>query len=194
VVPDHVFIRTGAALAIDAVRQCADLGVKVATVMADGFVDGHGASRCARLRAVLEGSDLRLLGPSSLGVAAVGEGFALTANAAFGEPGLEGGGVFVASQSGSAMGALLSRGKEMGVGFRGMVSTGNELDLTLGEICLASVDDPRVESYALFLENLGGADDLRAFARAAAARGKPVLAYKLGRTDAGARLAVSHTG
>ena len=118
----------------------------------------------------------------------------LTANAAFAEPDLRPGGVFVASQSGSAIGALASRGTEMGIGFRSLVSTGNELDLTLGEICRAAVDDPQVTSFALFLENIAGADDLREFAIAAAAHGKPVIAYKLGRSDAGAQLAVSHTG
>ncbi|MEU6748275.1 acetate--CoA ligase family protein [Spirillospora sp. NPDC046719] len=196
VVPDHVLILTGADQAVEAVRECAGLGVRVATILADGFVDGSadGPRRRAELRRILDGSDLRLLGPSSLGVAAPGSRFAFTANAAFAEPDLDDGGVFVASQSGSAIGALLSRGKEMGIGFRGMVSTGNEIDLTLGEICLASVDDPRVRSYALFLENLTAAEDLRAFARAAAERGKPVLAYKLGRTEAGADLAVGHTG
>ena len=68
------------------------------------------------------------------------------------------------------------------------------MDLTLGEICRAAVDDPQVTSFALFLENIAGADDLREFAIAAAAHGKPVIAYKLGRSDAGAQLAVSHTG
>ncbi|MFV2179212.1 acetate--CoA ligase family protein [Actinomadura sp. LOL_016] len=196
VVPDHVMILTGADQALETIRECADLGVRVATVIADGFTGGSGDGdrRRAELRRVLDDSDLRLLGPSSLGVAVPGRRYALTANAAFAEPDLEEGGVFVASQSGSAIGALLSRGKEMGIGFSGMVSTGNALDLTLGEICLATVDDPRVRSYALFLENLAAADDLRSFARAAAERGKPVLAYKLGRTDAGAELAVGHTG
>ncbi|WP_396043572.1 hypothetical protein [Aeromicrobium sp. UC242_57] len=122
------------------------------------------------------------------------DGFTLTANAAFAEPDLPSGNVFVASQSGSAIGALASRGKEMGVGFRGLVSTGGELDLTLGEICLSTVDDPAIESYALFMENITGAGHLRSFARAAAERGKPVMAYKLGRSAEGAGLAVSHTG
>ena len=196
VVPDHVFVLTAADAAIETVRECAGLGVKVATVMADGFLDADpaGRRRRAELRGILDRASLRLLGPASLGVATVGDGLMLTANAAFAEASLLDGSIFVASQSGSAIGALLSRGKEMGIGFRCMASTGGELDLTLGEICLASVDDPRIESYAIFIENITGADDLRSFARAAAERGKPVLAYKLGRSDAGARLAVSHTG
>jgi acetate---CoA ligase (ADP-forming) len=51
-----------------------------------------------------------------------------------------------------------------------------------------------VTSFALFLENIAGADDLREFGLAAAEQRKPVIAYKLGRSEAGARLAVSHTG
>ena len=195
-VPDHVLVLTPADAAVAAVGQCARLGVPVATVVADGFLDGDRAGRDRRraLRHILDGSSLRLLGPGSLGVVNLHDRMALTGNAAFREPDLPAGDVFVASQSGSALGALLSRGAEMGLGFRSMVSTGAEFDLTLGEICAASVDDPLIASYALFIENITGADDLAAFARAAAGRGKPVVAYKLGRSDAGARLAVSHTG
>jgi acyl-CoA synthetase (NDP forming) len=196
VVPDHVFVVTAADAAVETVRECADLGVKVATVLADGFRDGDpgGPQRRAQLCRILAGSATRLLGPGSLGVAAIGNGLALTANAAFAEADLPDGSIFVASQSGSMIGALLSRGKEMGIGFRCMAATGGELDLTLGEICLSSADDSLIQSYALFLENIAAAGDLRAFASAAAERGKPVLAYKLGRSRVGARLSVSHTG
>jgi acyl-CoA synthetase (NDP forming) len=195
-VPDHVFVMTAADAAITAVEQSVAAGVRVVTLMSDGFVDADpgGAERRWRLRDIVDGSGTRLLGPSSLGVATIGDGMMLTANAAFADPDLQPGGVFVASQSGSAIGALASRGTEMGIGFRSLVSTGNELDLTCGEICRAAVDDPQVSSFALFLENITGAADLSDFAVAAAERGKPVMAYKLGRSDAGARLAVSHTG
>lgn len=195
-VPDHVLIVTGASAAVGAVHACAELGVPVATVIADGFVGQEPESRYLRgeLTEILAGSSLRLLGPSSLGVANLQRRMALTGNAAFADDALPAGDVFVASQSGSALGALLSRGAEMGLGFASMVSTGNEIDLSLGEICLAAVDDPQVASFALFLENLTHAEHLAAFARAAAERGKPVVAYKLGRSDAAAELAQSHTG
>jgi acyl-CoA synthetase (NDP forming) len=196
IVPDHVYILTSADTALDTLRECAHLGVAVAAVLADDFLDTHpdGVRRRAELAAIVAGSSLRVLGPGSLGVATPASGFTLTANAAFADAGLPAGDIFVASQSGSAIGALLSRGQDMGLGFRGLVATGGELDLTLGEICLAAVDDPGTASFALFLENITGAQSLRAFALAAAAAGKPVLAYKLGRSAAGADLARSHTG
>ncbi|MGX4694434.1 acetate--CoA ligase family protein [Streptomyces sp. JNUCC 63] len=195
-VPDHVFVLTGTDPAIEAARECARIGVPVVTIMADGFVGGSSASRrrMAALEEIASDGRTRILGPSSLGVVSTAQHLVLTANAAFSEPLPAGGGIFAASQSGSAIGALASRGKDAGIAFHTMISTGSEVDLSLGEVCLASVDDPGVTSYVLFLENLRHAGDLAAFARAAAERGKPVLAYKLGRSDAAAELAVSHTG
>lgn len=196
VVPDHVFVLTGADLAVQAARDCADIGVPVVTIMADGFVGGSAESdqRLAALEEIATEGRTRILGPSSLGVVSTAPHLILTANAAFSEKLPVGGGIFVASQSGSAIGAIASRGKDAGIAFHTMISTGSEVDLSLGEICMTSVDDPTVTSYVLFLENLSHAGDLAAFARAAADRGKPVLAYKLGRSDAAAALAVSHTG
>jgi acetate---CoA ligase (ADP-forming) len=195
-VPDHAYVLAGADAAVEITRECAELGVAVVTIMADGFVGPEPATmaRARALQDIVAAHPVRVVGPSSLGVVNVHERLTLTANAAFAEPDLPLGGLFVASHSGSVIGALVSRGKEMGVGFAGLVSTGSEIDLRLGEICLATVDDPAVEGYALFLESLSGADSLREFALAAAERGKPVLAYKLGRSAAGAELSVTHTG
>lgn len=195
-IPEHAFILTGADDAVEAARTCAEAGVRVVTILADGFVDADegGRGRREALQEIARTGGMRVVGPSSLGIVNVHTRLALTANAAFAEPDLPVGSVFVASHSGSVIGALVSRGKAMGIGFAGLVSTGAEVDLSLGEICLATVDDPDVLSYALFLESLAGLEHLRDFARAAAERRKPVLAYKLGRSDVGAELSVSHTG
>ena len=196
VVPEPAFVLTAPDAAIEAVEECAARGVKVATILASGFSEAGeaGAVREQRLREVAGRTGIRLIGPSSLGVVNVHEGLTLTANAAFAEGDLPRGSIFVASHSGSMIGALLSRGKARGIGFAGLVSVGNEIDLSLGEICAATLDDEHVGSYMLFLESLNHADALRAFALEAHRRGKPVLAYKLGRSSEAAELATSHTG
>jgi len=194
-VPEHAYIVTGTAQAVDAIRECGTLGVKVATVLADGFAEAgpEGLARVAALREVAQRTGLRIVGPSSLGVVNLRDKVMLTANAAFDEKALPVGRIFAASHSGSMIGALLSRGAARGVGFAGLVSVGNEIDLSLGEICAATLDDD-IDGYLLFLESLRHADALRAFALAAAERGKPILAYKLGRSAEARELAVSHTG
>ncbi len=195
-VPDHAFILTPTEGALNAVAACAARGVPLATVLAGGFAEEGEAGRAreAELRRILAGGPTRLLGPNSIGIVNVATGLSLTANGAFAEPEIRRGSVFVASHSGSMIGAILSRGLAKGLGFAGFVSTGSEVDLSLGEICAATLDDPAIEAYALFLETITHGADIRRFAVAAAARGKPVIAYKLGRSAQGAELSQSHTG
>ena len=194
--PEHVYIVTPTEAAVAAVEECGRLGVKVATVLADGFAEaGHaGLARERRLRETCASTGIRLVGPSSLGIVDLRTKSMMTANAAFDEPELPVGRIFAASHSGSMIGALLTRGKARGIGFAGLVSVGNEVDLSLGDICEATLDDPGIDSYMLFLETMRHGAALRRFALAAAARGKPMLAYKLGRSAAARELAVSHTG
>jgi acetate---CoA ligase (ADP-forming) len=194
--PDHVYIVTPTEAAVSAVEESGRLGVKVATVLADGFAETGpaGLAREARLRETCAETGIRLVGPSSLGIVDLRTKSMMTANAAFDEPDLPAGRIFAASHSGSLIGTLLTRGKARGIGFAGLVSVGNEVDLSLGDICAATLDDPGIDSYMLFLETMRHADALRRFALGAAERGKPVLAYKLGRSAAARELAVSHTG
>ena len=194
--PEHAYIVTPTEAAVTAVEECGRRGVKVATVLADGFAEAgsEGLAREARLRAACAASGMRVVGPSSLGVVDLRTKSMLTANAAFDEAELPVGRIFAASHSGSLIGALLTRGKARGIGFAGLVSVGNEVDLSLGEICAATLDDPGIDGYLLFLETMRHAAALRRFALEAAERNKPIIAYKLGRSAAARELAVSHTG
>src|SRR5437660_1388709 len=195
-VPEHAYIVTPTEAAIEAVEECARLGVPVATVLADGFAEAgeEGFAREARLRDSCARSGIRIVGPSSLGVVDLRSKAMLTANAAFDAASLPLGRLFVASHSGSMIGALATRGSARGLGFAGLVSVGNEIDLSLGEICAATLEDPDIDAYMLFLETMRHADALRRLALKAAERGRPVIAYKLGRSAAARELAVTHTG
>ena len=195
-VPEHVFVITPTDTVIDTVRECARLGVRLVTVLASGFSEAgaEGLAREQALRDICRESGIRLIGPSSLGVVNPRARMPLTANAAFAEPDMPVGEVMVVSHSGSMIGALVSRGRARGVGFASLVSVGNEVDLSVGEICAATLDDPQIQGYVLFLESLHHGHALRAFALAAAERGKPVVVYKLGRSSVAADMVQSHTG
>lgn len=194
--PDHVFIMTPTPGVLETVEQCGELGVRVATILSGGFAE-DGPAGVVRQQQLLQSarrSGVRLLGPNSLGLVNLHNGLRLTGNAVFADDSFPVGGTFVASQSGSLIGALASRGAAKNVGFAALVSVGGEADLSIGEVCSLTLDDDTVTSYALFLESIRHGDELAAFADAAAARGKPVVAYKLGASEVGARLALSHTG
>ena len=193
---DHAYVVVPTDAVVDTIRDCGKAGVKIATILAAGFSETgpDGRAREDELRDVAAQTGIRLIGPSSLGVVNLREGVMLTANAAFAEPDIPVGRIFFASHSGTMIGALMSRGKAKGVGFAGLVSIGNEVDLSIGEICLSTLDDPDIDSYLLFLESIRNAPVLREFALGAAARGKPVVAYKLGRSAAARDVALTHTG
>ena len=195
-VPDHAYIVASTDATMEAIEECGRIGVPVVTALANGFseIGAEGTARETRIRQLLKDSGTRLVGPSSLGVVDLRHKTFLTANAAFDEPDLPVGRIFAASHSGGMIGTFLSRGKARGIHFAGLVSVGNEVDLSIGEICAATLDDPGIDGYVLFLETMRKAQALRAFALEAAQRGKPVLAYKLGRSAAARELAVSHTG
>jgi acyl-CoA synthetase (NDP forming) len=195
-VPEHVYVVAPTDATVKAIEECGRLGVPVVTALANGFSEtgAEGEAREARLREVARTTGVRIVGPSSLGVVDLRHKVFLTANAAFDEKDVPVGRIFAASHSGGMIGTFLSRGKARGVGFAGLVSVGNEVDLSIGEICHATLDDPGIDGYVLFLETLRKAGTLRAFALEAAKRGKPILAYKLGRSAAARELSVSHTG
>jgi acyl-CoA synthetase (NDP forming) len=168
--------------------------VGAASILAGGFAESGDTGLQDEILSVAREAGLRLLGPSSLGYADPRHGLVLTANAAFAEPGPRDGRLFAASHSGSMIGALASRGAAKGIGFAGLVSVGVEADLTLGEICMAALDDPGIDGFILFLESLRHASDMRRFALAASEAGKAVVVYKLGRSPQAAELAKTHTG
>lgn len=193
---DHAYILLNGAAAASALAACGRRGVKVASILAGGFADAGaaGASLQDELSKVVRESGIRLVGPNSIGTVSTDPPVALTANAAFAVDKLRGGKWAVVSQSGSLIGALLSRADARGIGFSRLISVGNEVDLAVGEIADLLVDDPKTEAILLFMETLRDGERLARAARRAHEAGKPVIAYKLGRSDIGQELAKSHTG
>lgn len=102
--------------------------------------------------------------------------------------------VGVIAQSGGVGFALSHRGRHMGLSFSQVVTTGNEVDLTAADFLAHMVDDPRTACILLFLETIrDGARFMSALTKAAQAQ-KPIVAIKIGRSAAGGRAAISHTG
>ncbi|MGH7040549.1 MAG: acetate--CoA ligase family protein [Acetobacteraceae bacterium] len=193
---DLAYILLGTGHVEAAIADCAAHAVPLAMVLADGFAESgaDGAARQARLLAVAREAGVRLLGPNSMGMINVPASIACSVNAALEAERLPAGRWSLVSQSGSVMGTLMSRAAARGQGFAKLVGMGNEADLTAGEVVRLLVDDPDTDAILLFLETIRRPDLFADAARAAHAAGKPLIAYKLGRSEAGAKLAATHTG
>ena len=193
-VPDVGIVLLGPDRAVQAVRDLAARGTGAAIILAGGFGES-GPQGAARQAALIEAAGaMRLLGPNTIGLVNLTDGIVLSATGALEAAGLPQGGVSLVSQSGGILGALLSRGAARGIGFAKLVATGNEADLDVADIIHYLVDDAATKVIALYLEGLRRPEAFRQAALRAAAAGKPIVAFKVGRSDAGARAAVSHTG
>ncbi len=193
---DHAFVMAPGAAVEQALEDCGRRGVPVISIFSDGFADrgAEGAARQSKLVARARALGVRVLGPNSMGVIDIPGRLALTVNAVLEMDALPAGTTSIVSQSGTMLGTVLSRGAARGLGFAKLVSVGNESDLGVGELVELLAGDPDTRVILLFLETVRDAERLAAAARTAHAAGKPVVAYKLGRSALGEALARSHTG
>lgn len=178
-----------------AIGQCADRGIGFAVVLGGGFREAgeDGAKIEAEMKAVARARGVRIVGPNCLGFVNVHT----RAYAAFGSltrpPLLEPGSVSAVLQSASLGTSLLIQCAAAGAGFRYVVTSGNEADISAAEWIEACVDDAETRIILAYLE---GVSDGRAFMRAARralAAQKPIVLIKAGNTEQGRRAAASHT-
>jgi acetate---CoA ligase (ADP-forming) len=193
---DHAFIMVPTDAVAAALEQCVAKKVPVATIYSDGFAETGEAGRRKQeqVLAIARSGGVRVLGPNCIGIVSIQPSLALSVNAVLEMDCIKPGPFALVSQSGSMIGGLLSRGLGRGAGFSKLISVGNEVDIGVGELTDMLVDDPYTGAILLFLETLRDADRLAHAARRAYAANKPVVVYKLGRSDIGQDLAASHTG
>jgi acetyltransferase len=132
---------------------------------------------------------LRILGPNGLGLLSPAIGL----NASFAHASVAAGGLAFVSQSGALVSAMLDWGRSRGIGFSRFVSLGEQADVDFGDMLDWLASDASTRAVLLYVESLSSARKFMSAARAAA-RNKPVLVVKSGRSAAGQQAAASHTG
>ncbi|HLJ39585.1 MAG TPA: bifunctional acetate--CoA ligase family protein/GNAT family N-acetyltransferase [Steroidobacteraceae bacterium] len=190
--PELAVICTPAAAVPQVVAQLAERGCRAAIVLSAGLeqpAEGGGTLSAAMLRAA-RGCGLRILGPNCIGLLVPGIGL----NASFAHlPTVRAGGIAFVAQSGALTTAMLDWAQGSGVGFSHCISLGNAADVDFGDLLDYLGKDTATRAILLYIESITGARKFMSAARAAA-RNKPVIAVKAGRTGEAARAATSHSG
>jgi len=192
---DLVVIGVPAKGVLPVVEECAAKGVSFAVILSGGFRESgpEGIERERRLLEIARKSGLRIIGPNCLGFANIHS----NVYAAFGsitrEPKLAAGAVSLVTQSGGFGYSIALACAEAGIGFRHVVATGNESDIDTVQLIDALLDDPQTKIIVAYIEGTSDGRRLLEVGRRALAAGKPVLLWKGGVTEQGARAAASHT-
>jgi acetyltransferase len=132
---------------------------------------------------------LRILGPNGIGLLSPHVGL----NASFAPCGAAKGSLAFVSQSGALVTAMLDWAGSRGIGFSHFVSLGDSADVDFADLLDYLGSDGRTRAILLYAESVRGARKFLSAARAAA-RNKPVIVVKAGRSSAGQQAAASHTG
>jgi acetyltransferase len=188
---DLVVIATPIKTVPKMMKECVEAKVGAAVVLSGGGKETgeEGRKIEEEIKKEAERGDIRIIGPNTLGVICSKTGI----NATFAPKKVLPGKVAVIAQSGALLDTILGWSLVENVGFSHLVSLGSMLDVDFTDLVEYLGKDDHVSGILLYVE---GMEDVGGFMRAAQAvsQFKPIFAIKVGRSEAGARAAVSHTG
>jgi acetyltransferase len=187
-VPDLIVITAPAVAIPEIIAEAGRLGIAGAVIISSGLGHGEGSlteavSRLARAHKV------RIIGPNCLGI--MFPRSRLNASFAAHQPG--DGRLALISQSGAIAAAMVEWGAARNIGFSGIVSIGDQLDVDIADLLDHFALDDKTRAILMYVEAIGDARKFMSAARAAA-RLKPVVVVKSGRMAQGAKAAATHTG
>ena len=186
-VPDAAFVAIPAEPSIEAMERLSRMGAGGAVCYASGFWEVGAADRHQRLLAAA--GDMPVIGPNCYG-------FINAVNGAVLWPDQHGmgrcdSGVAIFSASGNV--SINMTMQQRGLPLALMVSIGNQANVGAEELLQAVLEDDRITAVGLLIEGLRDLPKFVEVAGQAVEADKPVVALKLGRSAAGAHIAMSHT-
>lgn len=190
--PDLAIICTRASRVPGIVETLAQFGCKVAIIMASGMAqefDGDGRNLLELTLNNAKRYGMRILGPNSLGMMLPNVGL----NASLAHTSAQGGKIAFVSQSAAVCTTVLDWANNKGIGFSSFISLGDASDIDFDELLDFLGRDGRTSAIMLYMDSINEKRHFLSAARAAA-RNKPILVIKSGRSREGAGAAKLHTG
>ena len=190
--PDLAIICSEPETVPDYVLQLGRRGVSGAVIVGNGFEDLPGDVRTMLENAIFSAArqtDLRFLGPDSIGFLSPAAGI----NASLGHIDAQPGRVAFITESDSLFTTVLDWAANRGIGFSHFISLGKKLDFGFGELLDYLNSDPGTRAVLLYVEEIRNARAFLSAARATA-RNKPLLVIKAGMTMESSKLIARYRG
>lgn len=178
-----------------AVRDCGAADIPFAIILTAGFREAGAEGRKleAELAKAAKESGVRFIGPNCQGAMSIPSRMWCVFGSVSYETELKEGAVSCAFQSGGFGYAVVNLAEAQGVGFRHIVSSGNETDIAMPELLSDFLDDAGTRLAFAYMEGTPDARSLLDVGRKSLEAGKPVLIWKGAQTEAGTKAAASHT-
>ena len=188
--PDLAIIAVSPKTVLAAVQACTDKGIKAAVCITAGFAElGEEGRRLQdEMVKTARAKGMVMVGPNCNGVMSPWEKLYVDFPSFHVPPGS----IAVVCQSGGVVDGLARQIMIKGMGCSLCVASGNEADLHMEDYLAYLAEDPRTSVILCYIEGFKDADRFYRIVREVTKK-KPVVAYKAGKTQAGAKAAMSHT-
>jgi len=187
-VPELVVLTAPAKSIAGLIDEAGHRGTAGAVIVSAGL--GHGPGSLAEeAEHAAQKYGMRLIGPNCLGIMMP----CANLNASFSAHMPDKGNLALISQSGAIAAGMVDWAAQRAVGFSGIVSIGDQLDVDIADLLDYFAMDQKTQAILLYIEAIKDARKFMSAARAAA-RIKPVVVVKSGRMAQGAKAAATHTG
>jgi acyl-CoA synthetase (NDP forming) len=191
---DVAVVATPSSTASSIMEECVKKGVKAAIVITAGFSETgeEGTKLEKEMVDIASRGGIALVGPNTMGVYSSHVSLYALMPPVRPKPG----GVALVSQSGNLGTQLLDMGAEVGIGFTKFVSSGNEGAIRSEDYIEYYGRDPETKVIIAYIEGLKGGDGGSRFMEVSReiTKKKPMIVFKAGKSEAGARAAKSHSG
>lgn len=193
---DMAVLAVPAPATIQALKECAKVGVRAVVVLSSGFAEAgeQGVLLQSELVAIARRHGIRLLGPNCLGTISVAQGVIASFSIILEQSMPPAGHVGIVSQSGNVGSYAVQNIARRGLGLSHFIATGNEADIDVADGIAALANDAQTHLILCCMETCRDADSLTYALDLARKNNKPVVVLKIGSTDQGQAAAASHTG
>ena len=192
---DFVLIAVPSKIVVPILEQAVEKKAKTALIFSSGFseIGGQGEIYQSQIKKISKDSGLRVIGPNCLGLFNSATNFYPTFTSTIDRATPRPGGISIASQSGAYGSHIYMVAHQRGLGIRYWMTTGNEVDLSVGETIQLMAEDPDVHSIMAYAESVKDGEQFTKALDTARSEKKPVIFMKVGRSEVGAAAANSHT-
>jgi len=190
--PDLVVLAVNREITARVLAEAVEQGVPAAILLGAGFgeVDGRGRELDRRIRSLAP--SIAMMGPNCLGYMNLELDITPYSGPLLEPPVC--GNVALVSNSGALACTITGASAERGIRFSHVITTGNQIDLSVADYVRYLAGRPAVNVIACYLEGFGGGRDLLGAFGEARAHGKTVILLKAGRSRVGGEAAQTHTG
>ena len=176
------------------IEQCASKGVKGIVLITAGFKeieDASGAQLQEEIARLADEAGIPIIGPNTFGMANMHAQLNASFTPEFSQ--VKKGGISLISQSGGMAHMLAFLAMDQNVGFSKIIGVGNRCNVGFADLLEYLVEDESTDVIAMYMEGVDDPHRLMDVARSMRGK-KPLVVYKVGRSEVSDKASRSHTG